>query len=547
VATAIAPTTTGPKVVVVTVVETAGTRAYVQPGATAGVRRHSTLTVRGKDYAVVDASDSYAVVEMGGEPLHEQEKGSATVVVQEEEKAVELPKPKPLDTWRNAWTPQEAPADSQQPRFVPLGGAERDRRFDMRFSIAAGGLVPLGGQVGSPIAMGELNARMHAEPFAAPLSLDLDASLQGWMASDLASRVGGPSRPLLFVRELLAGYTVGSFYAGIGRMRYAASTLGALDGVRVQHGTGEGFSIGAFGGVLPDPLSGTPSLDAQRFGIEARYSRPDFALRPEAALVLQGSTFHGTLDERRVSGVFGIYPGASRVDGYFEVSSFDPNNPWRQSTIALTAAGLDQSIRLGAFELGARVDVRQPELSHWLASYLPASWFCTTVPAPGSNPTAPERCNGNVDTRATGEIDAGVHVGQLSIFVGGLGITDLTRTSEPNMLGGFATARLVRIARVLRLEASGNYSHSTYIDMFGGTAGPGLTLIDDALDVAAYYRLAVFKYRSDGASLLQDGFGGALTLFPNADVLFTLQGEGITGDDAKALTLFGTATWRPHM
>lgn len=543
-----APTQTlGPKAVAVTVVETAGTRAYVQPGATAGVRRNSTVSIRGKDYTVVDSSDSYAVVEMNGDVLHEQEKGRATVVAEEEQKAVELPAPHPLSTWQQAWTAVEAPAAAQQPRFVPLGGEERNRRFDVRFTIAGGGIIPLGGQVGSGLSMAELNTRLHAEPFAAPVSLDLDASLQGWAAADLSNRVGGPTRPLIYVRELLAGYTLGNFYAGIGRMRYAASTLGTLDGARVQQGLGEGFSIGAFGGLLPNALSGAPSLDAQRFGIEGRYSRPDLALRPEGALVVHGSTFGGTLDERRVSGVFGLYPGPSRFGGYFEVSSFDANNPWKQPTVALTAAGLDNSVRFGPFELGARVDVRQPEMSRWLASYLPASWFCTTVPAPGSNPTAAEPCNGSIDTRAFGELDGGVAIEHFALTVGGLGITDLTQTSEPNMMGGFATARFLRIARVLRFETSGNYSHSTYMNLFGGTAGPGVSLIDDALDVYAYYRLSVLQYRSDGASLLQDGVGGTIVVLPSSDFLFTLQGEGITGDDAKALTIFGSATWRPHM
>lgn len=542
-----APTTMGPKAVNVTVVETAGTRAYVQPGAAGGVRRNATITIRGKDYAVVDASDSYAVVEMNGDTLHEQDKGRATVIAEEEQKAAELPAPHPLATWQQAWAPEEAPAETQQPRFVPLGGEERNRRFDVRFSMAAGGIIPLGGQVGSALSMGELDARLHAEPFAAPVTLDLDASLQGWAAADLSNRVGGPTRPFLYVRELLAGYTLGQFYAGIGRMRYASSTLGTLDGARVQQGIGEGFSIGAFGGLLPNPLSGAPSLDAQRFGVEARYDRPDLGLRPSGALVVHGSTFGGTLDERRISGVFGVYPGPSRFGGYFEVSSFDANNPWKQPVVALTAAGLDQSVRFGGFELGARVDVRQPEMSRWLASYLPQSWFCTTVPAPGSNPTAPEACNGKIDTRASGEIDGSYSIEHLSLTLGGLGITDVTQTSEPNMIGGFATARFLRLARVLRFEASGNYSHSTYLNLFGGSAGPGVSLIDDALDVYAYYRLSVLQYRSDGASLLQDGVGGTIVILPSSDFLFTLQGEGITGDDAKALTLFGTATWRPRL
>jgi hypothetical protein len=544
----LAPTSNGPsRSIPVTVVERAGTRAYVQPGGAAGVHRSAIVTLLGKEYPVVDSSDSFAVIEIGDAPLREQEKGWSTLVAPEDQKPVELPRPRPLATWRHAWAPQQAPADSQEPRFVPLGDAERNRRFDVRFTVAAGGLIPLGGQVGSGLGEAELNMRLHAEPFAAPVALDLDASLQGWAGADLATRVGASTRPFLVGRELLASLTLGSFYAGLGRMRYAASTLGTLDGVRMAKGIGEGFTVGAFGGLLPNPLSAAPSLDAQRFGVEARYSRPDFDLRPEAAVVLQGSTFGGSLDERRLSGLFSLYPGTARLGGYFEVSSFDSNNPWGASTVELTAAGADQSVRIGDFELGARLDVRQPERSRWLATFLPASWFCTTVPAPASNPTAREPCNGSVGTRAFGEIDGGVAIDNVSVVVGGLTESDMTQKTEPNMVGGFATARILRIVRALRFEVSGNYSRSTYVNLSGGTAGPGITLLDDVLDVSAYYRLAVLKYSSDTVSLFQDGVGGTVVIFPSSEVLFTLQGEGITGGDAKAVTIFGTVSWRPRL
>jgi hypothetical protein len=533
--------------IAVAVVETAGTRAYMQPGGAAGVRRSAIVTVRGKEYSVIDASDSFAVVDMGDEPLHEQDKGWANPVTQEEQKPVELPKPRPLDTWRQAWSPEPPPSDTQEPRFVPLGEAERSRRFDVRFTLAGGGVIPLGGQVGSSLGEAELDLQLHAEPFEAPVSLDLDASLQRWVASDLATRVGASTRPALFVRELLASYALGSFYAGIGRMRYAASTLGSLDGVRVADGVAPGLSLGAFGGLLPNPLSGAPSLDAQRFGVEARYSRPDFDLRPEAALVVHGSTFDGRLDERRVSGLFSLYPGRSRFGGYFEVSNFDADNPWKAGAVELTAAGVDQSIRLGDFELGGRFDIRQPERSRWLANFLPASWFCTTVPTPGATPTAPEPCAGGVDTRASGEVDLGVTLDHFSLVVGGLSVTDLTQTSEPNMVGGFATARVLRIARSLRLEASGNYSRSTYMNLSGGSAGPGLTLLDDTLDLSGYVRLNVLKYSSDNVALLQDGIGGTIVVLPTSELLFTLQAESIAGDDAKAFMTFVTATWRPRL
>ena len=83
--------------------------------------------------------------------------------------------------------------------------------------------------------------------------------------------------------------------------------------------------------------------------------------------------------------------------------------------------------------------------------------------------------------------------------------------------------------------------------MFGGTVGPGLTLLDDALDVSVYYRLAEIQYASVNTFVQQDGVGGTVVLFPSSTMMFSLQGEGMTGDDVKMLYVFGTVTWRPRL
>jgi hypothetical protein len=295
-----------PASIAVTVIEVAAGQAYIKPSAEGGVHRGAKVVLRNKEYTVVQTTAAYAVLEVGSDPVHEQDAGQSSIVAEEEEKVRELPAPQPLSTWEGAWPAIAPPASAQAPRYVPLGGAERDRRYDVRLSVGAGAILPL--DRGTPIARMDLNARVHAEPIqTTPLAFDLDMSLQRWFAGDLDDREGAPARPLVWVRELLVGYgRAGSIYAGLGRMRYAASTLGALDGVRLKTPLGAGFSVGAFGGVVPHPLSGAPSLEAQRFGVETTYSRPDLALRPEAALVLQGSAFESKLDERRSPGVVGV-------------------------------------------------------------------------------------------------------------------------------------------------------------------------------------------------------------------------------------------------
>ncbi len=530
----------------VTVVEVAGGRAFLRPGTTGGIFRGARVTLGGKEFVVSQSTDSFSVIELGQESVHEEARGRAIPVDEEADRPVELPKPKALSTWEHAWSPARAPADSQTPRLVPIGDMESNRRYDVRISVAGGGLIPLG-QQGIAESSAELQARLHAEPFEAPLAIDADASLQDWFAANLDQRAGSSARPLLYVRELFASYRSAGFYGGIGRMRYAASTLGSLDGIRAAVPLGGGFSVGAFGGLLPNPLSAAPSLDSERFGVEATYSRPELALRPDAALVVDGSTFQSNLDERRISGVFGLYPGPSRLGGHFEVSGFSAGNPWGAKAVELTAAGFDTSVRAGPFSFGGRFDAMQPERSQWLASYLPLSWFCRTKPA-SALAGAPEVCDGSVSTRAFGEVDAGMEIDRVSIVAAATTTGDLTQTNgAARTVGGYAVARVVRIARVLRIDASGNYSQGTYVNMAGGTIGPGFTLLGDALDVSAYYRNTTLQYRVDSSTLVDHGVGATVMLFPSSVLAFSLQSEAMFGDDAQALTVFGTATWRPRL
>lgn len=537
-----------PPVVVVRVVEVAGTQAFVQPGATGGVHRGAAVTVHGHTFAIADATGSYAVIDLGDARLQEGDLGRASVVVDAAATAREVPAPRPLAQWVGAWGPVEGPALSQAPRFVPLGNATADGRYAVRLTAAVGASLPLD-QHSTGMAETELNARVHAEPFrAARAAFDLDVSLLNWIAPNAGALPGSEARQLLRVRELSASYRTATGYGGaVGRLPYASSTLGTLDGLRVTAPLGNGLSIGAFGGLLPDPLSGAPSLDAERFGAEVRYSNPALRMRPEAALVVNGSVFRGRFDERRLAAVVGLYPGPARFGARVEVQSFAPGNPWGAKAVELTGAGLDASVRRGVLEVSGRLDVRQPERSLWLASYLPISWLCRAVPKSPGATTGPDVCDGSVSTRTFGDVDVSLHFDRLSLLVGGTTTFDLTQSDgAPATFGGFAVARVMRIARLFRLDASGSYSRSTYLDMYGGSAGPGVTLFGDALDVSAYYRAAVLQYRADTGALIQNGVGGTAMFFPNAPVVFTIQGEAITGNDTQALVLFGTVTWRPR-
>ncbi|HEX7672477.1 MAG TPA: hypothetical protein VF395_22945, partial [Polyangiaceae bacterium] len=91
------------KTIPVTVVEVAGTQAYLQPGANGGVRRGAKVILGRKEYVVVQATDSFAAIALGEDPPREGDKGQATAQGEQSTKARTLEIPKPLSTWRHAW------------------------------------------------------------------------------------------------------------------------------------------------------------------------------------------------------------------------------------------------------------------------------------------------------------------------------------------------------------------------------------------------------------------------------------------------------------
>jgi hypothetical protein len=538
----------------VTVVEVAGGNVYLKPGAAGGVRRNSKVTIDRREYFVTASTTSFAIIELGDTPApREQATGVASVVTKEEEHPKELPPPHALEELRGQWTAWHPPAESQHPKPVPLGLPDHDRRYDVLVWGYVGGLAALGDRGGGYLRA-EIGLRMHVEPFSAPLMLDVDGSAQRWFGAGIYDRDG--ARPTLRVRELQLGYgNPGRYFGAMGRIKYAAATLGALDGIRARAPIGQDFSVSAFGGVLPDPLDGEPSTASQRFGAEVAFSKPEVGLRPEAAVVVHGSTYDGRADERRISGVVGIYPGRSRVGAHVEVSAFDKDNPWGVNTTELTAAGLDAMVRVGVLQLGAHADMRQQERSRFLASFLPPSWFCVRVPGPPPAPTTPpnppnppnpDQCDPRATTLYQAGVDAGLTTDHFALFLAGLASDNLARSSAPSQAGVLANMRVLRIYRGLRLEASGTASTGTFMDIFSGGGGPGISAFGDRFDASIYYRRTIMQYRV-GDVLTGNAIGAYATLLSGHDVVVSLQGEGTNGDDLRAVMGAVVVVWRPRL
>jgi len=531
----------------VTVVEVGGGNAYLKPGAAAAVRRGSRVTIEHHNYVVTSSTAAFAVIELGDTaPPREQARGVATTISESEEQAKQLPAPRPLEELSNQWAAWQPPADSQHPKPVPLGLPDRNRRYDIMVYGYAGGLQSLDYRGGGYLRA-EVGLRAHVEPLARyPLALDIDGSGQRWFGSGIYDRAG--ARPTLRVRELQLGYGDRTrYFAGLGRIRYAAATLGSLDGLRVRAPLGSGLSVAAFGGLLSDPMDGELRTDSQRFGTEVTFSKPEVGLRPEAALVVHGSTYDGRLDERRVSAVAGIYPGQSRIGTYAELSAFDKDNPWGVNPFELTAAGVDARANVGAVQLGIHGDMRQQERSRYIAAFLPPAWFC--LPVAGNAATVPpgaDTCDPRATTLYQLSVDAGLALDRFSIFVGGTGSTNLARADAPSQAGMFATGRVLRLARVFRIEATGTASTGTFLDMFSGAGGPGVSLLGDRLDASVYYRRTILQYRV-GDVLSGDAIGGYLTLIPQRDFVASLQAEGSQGDDYSAVMGALVLIWRPRL
>jgi hypothetical protein len=193
--------------------------------------------------------------------------------------------------------------------------------------------------------------------------------------------------------------------------------------------------------------------------------------------------------------------------------------------------------------------MRQQERSLWLASFLPASWFCVTTPttAPvAGQPPPPETCtNTSLNTHYMASLDASMTTERVGLSLSGTTMQNPFASGAPTQTGLFGSARLLHLARVFRIETTGTASSGTYMDLFSGSAGPGFTALGDRLDVALYYRRSALRYRVSSA-LHQDAVGGYATFLATGDLLASLLWEGTTGNDVRALMGSLSVVWRPR-
>jgi len=512
----------------VRVTEVVGGRAYLVPGENAGVGKGTVVVIRGKRFVVKSASSAFAVVEIGDATVREGDRGQAAATATAGGKTAARETPVPLERFAGVWTEPRWPSAAQKPRPVPLGGVAGGA---VQLELIGQSMlyVPKDANVAGHVAV---EARLSAEPWRdRPFGVDADALATYYLEANV-----GPvteAEPNATVRELRLRYgpAVDPF-AALGRLRWAARSVGMLDGIRLRTPSfAGGFTLAGFGGFVPNVVTDAPATDAARFGAELAWDRPG----AHADVVAYGSTFGGSVDERRLAVTLDATPGPFILDARAELGLFDADNPWGLSTLELMGAGAGAGVRAGPWRLDLRFDLRQPERSRWLASLLPQSYLCPAQPAGTA-------CDTGLKLRLAGTATAGYESTRLVVTAGGTAVGGDGDATESSV---FADVRLLGLLGAGRLGVGGAVTQGSFLDQRTLRVEVGAALARGAVDLDLYWRGSILDYTAATSSYWEHrvGLDAALSAGPRTDLVFTV--EGMTGAEVDALTFLATAVWRP--
>lgn len=532
----------GARSVRVEVVDIAGGRAYLRPGESEGVSTGTVVTFRERRYRVVGATSKHAVVEMKEGELRIGMIGRARAEAPRSTVKV-LTKPKPLSAFQNQWAEPVLPASKQTPEYVPLGRSTKGDRVDLAVSADVGGVIAFSSP-DSTFGRASLRTQMHAAPFTQPFFFDVDVAVRTWFGGDIDNRPGSTSRPLLAVRELQIGYgTSVSTQAALGRLPFVATGVGRLDGARVRTPSFGGFSIGAFGGTVPNPLDYGWTWDTFRFGGELVYENPSLAAQPFVAVSIHASRFMGELDERRLYSEFNLFPGTGHIGGHLSLALHDKDNIWQAPRFEVSSAGFYASARIGLFQISGRFDMRLPERSLWLTAYLPLGYLCNTAPDPASTTGDQVVCLNSNDARYFGGIDTSFSFPRFVLYAGASYVHSET-DAEYDQIVGYLQGRILRIAEIGWMDLSVAAYTPSFVSDYAARLGAGVD-IRQVAQLSAYYRISLNQYAASPDSYLQQSAGGILYLSIRDDLDLGIRADGMFGEDVRVLVLGSNLTWRP--
>lgn len=536
----------------VEVVDVAGGLAFVKPGEQAGLVAGQSVSLNRADYKVLSVTEETAALSIGSAAIQPGMRGTAMVSPHRAAPSAAAGRPIASAPLVPLFAPAVPPARTQIPRHIPLSAkaARTSGPWNLAISARAASVNPSS----SPDALtpagaayrGELEAIGNTQLGSDALHADADISVLGWGGSGLIPAPApipnkDDARPNAFVRELEMRWG-DRFepYTAAGRLRRAAWTLGALDGARVRAPIGA-FGIGAFGGLVPDPITGGFASDASRFGVELSWRATRAAWRPEVVVVAHGSNFKGRLDERRVDANASAFFTHGGGTAYLEVSAFDKTNPWNASPIELTAAGADLNARAGPIRVGARGDVRSPERSLWLMAHLPQSWLCV---AEAQAPGTPEPCVTEVGRRWLGTADAELGLRWLSWSVGATTTSFGTFATTSQDLEAFTDVRTLGLPHELRVVAGAHAGQGSLVDQQGGYLGAGRSFFKDRVDLSLTWRPTRYAYRAlPNDSRMESRLKAAVQIAARSNLDVGFFGDFASGADSSRNFFLFTTTW----
>lgn len=511
----------------VKVVDIAGGLVYVDRGRRAGIVPGTRIRFGRVELVVVEATEKTAALERGGAAIAIGAAGIADATPGAAATVRQLPKPRPPEAFREQWPPAVVPASRQSPAEVPLGSA----RAPGRAHVAVIGH----GHVAADRAATQ--AQAEARVIAAfdvlrdrPLAADVD--LTGRVFRDGAN--GGERVPVIVrAAQLRYGAPDDPRFA-LGRLRYAASSLGMLDGARASARLGR-IEIAGFGGLVPDPISGKPDTSASRFGGELIYDALDEPWRPRVALGAYASTWDGKLDERRLALTASAGRASWWLDGWAEAQLFDSDNPWGAHAIELVGAGATARWRKRGNHVGADLTYLRPERSLRLAAALPADWLCTGRPGVTGEP-----CAGG-DSWASASLVAGTRSARWSVdAIGSVGRTNGVAIDYDS--SGYVGAEVrTGPGRLLASIAAGRTSFASWTSP---AIGGGFALSRN-VDVAARYRPELLDFRAATEVVVLHEAVLDLHVVPARELDAVVSAVGTSGASSDRVVVVVTLAWRP--
>ena len=511
----------------VQVIDVGGGVTYVSPGEDVGLRIGTRVAFGDVTLVVVEVNAKTAALR----PETGQTAAAAIGARGTAEVTPRVP-PRPPEAFREQWPPPVVPVKLERDLSSQVEGS----RMRTRVTVIGSGFAAIGerGRSVSPRGRASGEARVIAtfdELGGRPLGIDLDVAGRGYSIG-----FNREENDPIFVRaaQLRYGRTL-----AVGRLRHAATMIGMLDGGRVAVNVGA-LELAAFGGIVPDALSGEPDPDTARFGTEVAWDDPRASWQPRVALGVYGSTFEGELDERRA--VIVASAGHERVwlDGWAEAQQFASDNPFGANTVELVGAGAGITWRSREAHAGIGATFLRPERSLRLEAVLPGDWQCARNAAGGCvGGDYWIATTGSAGLRRGGwSLDAVVSVGQTrGVSIGGQGdplAIGIARDGAGYLRGELRTGRL----RFFAAPAGGR---TAFADWVAVELGTGIALA--RVDASIAYRPELLDERSGDRVTLHSAVAELrASVSPAVDVM--LAALGTFGEDRSMLAVLATLVWR---